>query len=182
MKTTDKSPLASSLIAAWRTTARMNEDLVSQLAETFWNSAPPDGMRRSVRSIGGHLHNARCRWIKTLGAEHGIKAPPFVDLHRVSRRQLITALKKSTQAMEALLVLGLDAGGVVPPSRAYVWRNLPLDVGHVLSYFVAHEAHHRGQLVLLARLTGAPLPRDVSDGLWWWMPRKPKRSPRPTRA
>ncbi len=23
---------------------------------------------------------------------------------------------------------------------------LPLDVGHVPTYFVAHEAHHRGQL------------------------------------
>ena len=68
---------------------------------------------------------------------------------------------------------GLDAGGRVPATRKYVWRNLPLDVGHVLSYFVAHEGHHRGQLVLVARQLGARLPREVTDKLWWWQP--PKR-------
>ena len=36
------------------------------------------------------------------------------------------------------------------PPAAFAWRNLALDVGHVLTYFVAHEGHHRGQLVLLA--------------------------------
>ena len=35
--------------------------------------------------------------------------------------------------MEELLELGFAAGGVLPPSKGYVWRNLPLDVGHVLT-------------------------------------------------
>ncbi|MFN8573944.1 MAG: DinB family protein [Gemmatimonadaceae bacterium] len=174
--------LSESILAAWRTTARMNELLVAELPEAVWSSKPIPGMRRSVRSIGGHLHNARCRWVKTLGVEHGIAAPAFVDLHRVTRRQLIAALKKSTRSMEALLSLGLDAGGVLPPSRSYVWRNLPLDVGHVLAYFVAHEAHHRGQLLLLARLMGTPVSREISDGLWWWMPRKAPRPGKTSRA
>jgi len=56
----------------------------------------------------------------------------------------------------------------VPPSRGYVWRNLSLDVGHVLTYFVAHEAHHRGQIVMVARQTGQRLPRATTDGLWQW--------------
>ena len=68
--------------------------------------------------------------------------------------QLLAALKRSARGIEALLELGLAAGSEIPPSRRYVWRNLPLDVGHVLTYFVAHEAHHRGQLVLLARALG----------------------------
>ena len=70
--------------------------------------------------------------------------------------------------MEELLELGLAAGGQVPPSRAYVWRNLPLDVGHVLSYFVTHEGHHRGQIILLARQLGHRLPPEVTNGLWLW--------------
>ncbi len=54
--------------------------------------------------------------------------------------------------MEALLKLGLDPQGRVPPSRGYVWRNLSLDFGHMLTYFVGHEAHHRGQIVMVAFL------------------------------
>src|SRR5438552_1199630 len=63
------------------------------------------------------------------------------------------------------------------PSRRYVWQNLPLDVGHVLTYFVAHEAHHRGQIVMIARQLGQRLPQPVTNGLWWWKP-APSRSRR----
>ena len=73
--------------------------------------------------------------------------------------------------MSSLLVFGLDHGGRIPPTKRYVWRNLPLDVGHVLAYFVTHEGHHRGQLVMLARQLGHRLPREVTDGLWQWSTR-----------
>jgi uncharacterized damage-inducible protein DinB len=53
-------------------------------------------------------------------------------------------------------------------SKGYVWRNLPLDVGHVLTYFVAHEAHHRGQIVMIARQLNQRLPPEVTNGLWWF--------------
>ena len=72
--------------------------------------------------------------------------------------------------MEALLRLGLDAGGRVPPSKGYVWRNLALDVGHVVTYFVAHEAAHRAQIVLVARQTGHRLPPATTARLWHWKP------------
>lgn len=120
--------------------------------------------------IAAHLHNARCRWVKTLGREHGIPAPARVDQRRVARRQLVAALKHSSNAIAALLKLGLESGGQIPPSRGYVWRNLSLDVGHVLTYFVAHEAHHRGQIVMVARQTGHRLPLATVGGLWQWKP------------
>jgi uncharacterized damage-inducible protein DinB len=44
-------------------------------------------------------------------------------------------------------------------------------VGHVLSYFVAHEGHHRGQIVMLARQMGYRLPPQVTSGLWLWTKR-----------
>jgi uncharacterized damage-inducible protein DinB len=59
-----------------------------------------------------------------------------------------------------------DRGGRIPTSSAYTWRNLPLDVGHVLTYFVAHEGHHRGQIVMLARQLGYRLPVEITGGLW----------------
>jgi len=110
-------------------------------------------------------------WIKTLGREHGITAPIRVDHRRVAPRQLVAALKRSANGIEALLKLGLAADGKVPPSRGYGWRNLSLDVGHVLTYFVAHEAHHRGQIVMVARQTGHRLPRATTGGLWQWKAR-----------
>jgi uncharacterized damage-inducible protein DinB len=70
-----------------------------------------------------------------------------------------------------LLKFGCDQGGNIPPSPSYVWRNLPLDVGHVLTYFAAHEGHHRGQIVMLARQLGHRLPSEITGGLWQWSKR-----------
>lgn len=118
--------------------------------------------------IAAHLHNARCMWVKTLGREHGMTAPARVDHRRVTPPQLVAALKRSSKGIEALLELGLASEGRVPPSNGYVWRNLSLDVDHVLTYFVAHEAHHRGQMVMAARQTGQRLPGATTGGLWQW--------------
>ena len=156
------------LLAAWRTNSRVTAYLVEQLPAALWDVPIPGAPRRTIRMITGHLHNARCMWLKTLGKEHGIAVPASVDRRTVTRRDLLSALKRSSSGIEALLELGIAAGGQVPPSRAYVWRNLPLDVAHVLTYFVAHEGHHRGQIVMLARQLGHRLPGSVTAGIWQW--------------
>jgi uncharacterized damage-inducible protein DinB len=163
--------LRATLLAAWRTNSRVTAWLVEHLPAALWDAAVPSEPRRSVRMLVAHLHNARSRWLKTLGREHGIAVPGLVDLRRVTRRSLLAALKRSSRGIEELLELGIAAGGQVPPSKAYVWRNLPLDVGHVLTYFVAHEAHHRGQIVMVARQLGHRLPPDATNGLWQWTTR-----------
>ncbi len=120
--------------------------------------------------IAAHLHNSRCGWIKTLGSEHGIAPPRRVNRRLVTRREVVAALKRSSKSMESVLELGLESNGQVPPSKGYVWRNLALDVAHILTYFVAHEAHHRGQIVMVARQTGHRLPHAATDALWQWKP------------
>ncbi len=154
------------LLDAWRTNNRVTIFLVEHLPPELWDAKVPGAPRRTVRMIAGHLHNARCMWIRTLGKEHDITTPPVVDRHKVEPKQLITALDRSSCGIIGLLELGLNHGGTIPAPAAYTWRNLPLDVGHVLTYFVAHEGHHRGQIVMLARQLGHRLPVEVTGGLW----------------
>jgi uncharacterized damage-inducible protein DinB len=165
---TPSPELRASLLGAWKTNNRVTIQLIECLPTELWELAVPGEPRRTIRAIATHLHNARCVWVKTLGREHGITAPTRVDHHRVKPRQLAAALRRSSAGIEALLELGFAAEGVVPPSKGYVWRNLSLDVGHILTYFVAHEAHHRGQIVMVARQTGHQLARSTTDGLWQW--------------
>ena len=163
--------LRAMILQSWRTSSRTTSYLVERIPSPVWDLSIPGAPRRTIRMIAGHLHNVRCMWIKTLGREHGIVVPASVDRRRVTRKQLLAALNQSSRGIQALLELGLVAGGRVPSSKSYVWRNLPLDVPHVLSYFVAHEGHHRGQIVMLARQLGHRLPVSVSAGLWQWTTR-----------
>jgi uncharacterized damage-inducible protein DinB len=160
--------LQDTILAAWKTNNRVTIFLIEHLPARLWDDAVPGAPRRTVRMIAGHIHNARCMWIKTLGKERGIAVPRGVDRRKVKPKDLVPALERSGAGILSLLKLGCDHGGSIPRTKSYVWRNLPLDVGHVLGYFIAHEGHHRGQIVMLARQLGYRLPTEVTGGIWHW--------------
>lgn len=103
-----------------------------------------------------------------IGARHGVAVPKTVDVRAVRPAELSRALARSSRGIIELIRLGMDRGGAIPPAA---WQNFPTDLVHFLTYFVAHEAHHRGQLLMLARQLGHRLPADVTNGLWQWKQR-----------
>jgi len=93
-----RSPeMQDALLAAWGTNNRVTAYLVERIPDLLWRAAIPGIPTRTVRSIAAHLHNARCRWVKTLGSEHGIALPVRVDQRTVTPRDLITALEQSSR-------------------------------------------------------------------------------------
>jgi uncharacterized damage-inducible protein DinB len=167
---TEVPATTGSLLSAWQTNNRVTTELIESLPAALWEVRLP-GAQRTIRAVAAHLHNARCSWVKTLGREHGVATPSRVDHRRATPGEIVAALQRSSTGIQALLELGFAAQGQVPPSKGYVWRNLSLDVGHVLTYFVAHEAHHRGQIVMVARQTGHRLPSAATGALWRWKPK-----------
>lgn len=153
------------IVRAWQTTNRATIYLIEHLPPDLWAREIPGIPRKTVGTIAAHLHNSRCMWIRSIGARHGVIAPPLVDTRRVTPRELVRALARSSQGMVELIELGAANGGTVPRAR---WQNFPTDLEHFLAYFAAHEAHHRGQLLMAARLLGHRLPREVTGGVWQW--------------
>src|SRR5712671_6945008 len=106
------------LLAAWRPNNRVTVVLVEHLPHELWGAKVPGAPRRTVRMIAGHIHNARCMWIKTLGKEFGIAVPRSVNRQKVEPKELIPALGQSSRGIISLLTLGCDRGGVIPASSS----------------------------------------------------------------
>jgi uncharacterized damage-inducible protein DinB len=162
---TSKLEPGQGIVAAWQTNNRATIYLVEQLPAAIWSRPIPGIPRQTVGMIAAHLHNSRCGWIRSIGAPHGVAVPALVDLRRVRQNELVRALARSSAGMIAVIELGIARGGSVPRAT---WQNFPTDLPHFLSYFAAHEGHHRGQLLMAARQLGHRLPRTVAAGVWQW--------------
>ncbi len=166
---TEAVDLPSAAIHALATNGRVNAYLVEHLSDELWACKVPGG-NKTVGAIVAHIHNTRCMWIKMLGRGLGVRPPRSLDRARATRADAIAALRESDEAIARIFEAGVAAGGRV--------AGFPPDVMHFLGYTLAHDAHHRGQICLLARELGRPLAKDVTFGLWQWSARA-KEAPRP---
>src|SRR5258705_11952399 len=88
--------LRDSILDTWKTNNRVTVFLIERLPAELWEAKVPGAPRRTIRMLAGHIHNARCMWIKTLGKEHGVAVPRSVDRRKVNPEALITALARSS--------------------------------------------------------------------------------------
>ncbi|HET9804344.1 MAG TPA: DinB family protein, partial [Candidatus Acidoferrum sp.] len=119
----------------------------------------PTGKGRTIAAMAAHLHNVRLMWLAA--ADKNAKLPAKLDGEKVSIDDAQASLTKSASAICELLEKGLsDPAGHVP--------NFKPDVVAFVGYLIAHDAHHRGQMAMLARQVGHPVASKASFGLWEW--------------
>ena len=146
---------------------RINQMLIEHLAPAVW-TAKAVGNVRSIAAIFTHMHNVRAKWIR-LTAPH-LKVPAQLNRAHCTPRQARKALEESAALCEQMLA-DVEAGRIqqfVRDGWATPW---PVGAGMVtamLSYMLVHEAHHRGQVAMLAHQLGFRLPQEVTAKMWSW--------------
>ena len=149
--------LSQALLNALDTNNRISLYLLENLPAEAWIAKPPDGKGRTVAAIVAHIHNVRIMWLKAAKAE-GI--PEQLERATVTPEQARRALENSQSALRKLCERALETDGRVKGFRP--------DVAGFIGYLIAHDAHHRGQIGMLARQVGHPLPQKVMFGMWEW--------------
>jgi uncharacterized damage-inducible protein DinB len=154
-----------SAIRVFSTNEHMNQMLLEHLDPSIWSARPP-GKVRTIAAIFSHIHNVRTKWVR-LTAPH-LKVPRLLGRGHCTPRQARAALAESAVRCTEMLAEALDEGGRIDKFVRDGWAR-PWPVGvEMLCYMLAHEAHHRGQVCLLAHQLGFPLPPAVTSDLWNW--------------
>jgi uncharacterized damage-inducible protein DinB len=155
-KTAAPFVLAEALLTAFDTNDRINQYLLENLPAEAWRAEPPAKKGRDIAGVVAHMHNVRVMWLK---ATKG-KIPEQLDRFTVTPAQAKKALDASRAALREVLQAALESDGRIKGFRP--------DVAGFLGYLIAHDAHHRGQITMLARQAGHPISQKAMFGMWEW--------------
>ena len=157
--------LGRSAVQIFAANDRINQILIEHLDPTAWRAKPP-GKTRTIAAIFTHMHNVRSKWVR-LTAPH-LKVSRQLNRAHCTPKQARAGLAESAARCTAMLAEALDGNsGIELFRRDSLAPSWPVGV-EMLCYMLAHEAHHRGQVCMLAHQVGFPLPYQASDGIWNW--------------
>lgn len=136
--------------------------------QLLFNNTSDEGFNKILGNPGGrtifqqwiHIHNVRFQWLEICAKDiaSGLtvlsRDMPFDTL------ALYTALDASADGVSKLLDHGWDSNGKIKGFKKGV---VPL-----LGYFISHESHHRGNMILTLKQSGEKIPDAVKWGLWEW--------------
>ena len=160
---------------------RINQMFIAELEPSCWRMKPP-GRARPIAAILTHMHNVRVKWVR-LSAPH-LRVPSLLNRAACTPERAAAGLAESASRCAEMLEEALgscveDVGhvGRVKEFRRDGWAR-PWPVGiEMLCYMMTHEAHHRGQVCMLARQFGFPLSDEATARMWNWESFDSNRSP-----
>lgn len=144
----------------WNINQRMNLLLINNTTDT--------GMQKTLSTRGGrsilqqwvHIHNVRMQWLEICSKDTILKCTVLNKDMPVERKVLIKSLEESAGGISLLLSRSWDDSGKVKGFKKGV---IPF-----LGYFISHESHHRGNMLLTLKQSGEKIPDIVKWGLWDW--------------
>ncbi len=145
------------LLETWQIHNKINLCLLEAIA----NEHLSDRSASKGRTVGeqwAHIHNVRLMWLQSALPEH-IPTVEKIEKENIQKKQLSAQLTKSGAAILKMLEKALlenKLKGFKPHPTAF------------LGYLIAHESHHRGQIIMALKQAGHPIDKKTAFGIWEW--------------
>lgn len=144
------------LLSTWQTNNNMNQLLMDNISDA--------GMQKTLSTRGGrtvfqqlvHVHNVRMQWMEICAKDIFKKFKTLDKEAPFDRKALRKAFDDSAKGIEEVLSRSWDDGGKVKGFKKGV---IPM-----LGYFISHESHHRGNILLTLKQSGEKIPDTVKWG------------------
>ncbi|MBK9569313.1 MAG: hypothetical protein IPP43_11040 [Chitinophagaceae bacterium] len=148
------------LLGTWHTHNKMNYLLIDNTTDAGMQKSLSTRSGRTIYEQWVHIHSVRMQWLEICAIDIFKKYMPLDKKAAFNRKALRKAFDDSAKGIEELLSRSWDNGGTVKGFRKGV---IPL-----LGYFISHESHHRGNMLLTLKQSGEKIPDTVKWGLWDW--------------
>jgi len=150
--------METSLIDTWEINNRINLYLLKSVKEEYLTDVLVS-KGRNVSQQFAHIHQVRGMWLKAVKPEVLAQVTVIEKQAPITKKVLHDALVTSDNAMTQLLQEAFIKGKV---------KNFKPQPQAFLGYLIAHEAHHRAQIILALKQSGHPIDKKVQYGLWDW--------------
>ena len=154
------TPLGESLVQAWFRTDSQTRSVLSAIdLESLLLRSRPDA--RTIGETFAHLIEVRVRRVEIIGGKNALEDwEPLGEGDEESREALDATLASSAERIAVVATDSLRRGAAV--------RGFADGVPGWLGYQIAHEAHHRGQILAALAEAGKPVSSKVGYGIWEW--------------
>ncbi|HET9406807.1 MAG TPA: DinB family protein [Candidatus Sulfotelmatobacter sp.] len=159
------SDFCQALIETYLVNERMNQFILEHLDRRAWRAKPSGRNARTIAAIFSHMHNIRRKWLR-LSAPH-LKLPTLLDRSRCTQNQARAALAESARLCSKMLeeALGGSENRITQFLRDGWAKPWPAGAA-MFAYMIEHDAHHRGQVCMLAHQLGFPI--KGGHRIWLW--------------
>ena len=156
-------PLAREVLATWKRHQQILLFLLQRVPERHLGAVPAGSTGRDVARQFAHLNRNRVGWLHFHSTGERPDLPKSSKGERPKKKELAAALRESGKRVEELLGKALRK-----EARIRMFGKSPV---RWMGYLIAHESHHRGQILLALRQSGLVLDEKVTvQGLWGkWM-------------
>ena len=154
------SPIVDQLVEAWMINNRVNLLLLANLDQAGLECTLSTRGGRTVGQQLAHVYGVRRSWVEVADKKLLAEMPPIDREQGHDKKLLIDGFSHSAEVLARFISDSATNGGKV---RGFKKGIVPL-----VGYMIAHEAHHRGGILLTLKQSGFKVNDQLKWGIWDW--------------